>query len=257
MTPGAGFPLGDALCDALVRRARRTGSAVTVGDPDDGLFAAVERGTNRVVPARGAGSRLLLGVGVAAATTAAVVLAEPASLAPRAAPGGVTAVVRDAATAETLRHAGWTVAQPVWPRDVEPLLDAALAAEESVVLRLHERRVEDADVPPPVLGTPRVLAEGRTGVVVAAGALVAEVRAVRPGLRRKGLELAVVDAHTRVPHGPGTALAEPDTHVLAGGPQAAAALAAGRLRPGVLHAVAVPEGADLGVLIAEHVPLHG
>jgi hypothetical protein len=76
-------------------------------------------------------------------------------------------------------------------------------------------------------------------------------------LRAQGLELTLVDAHTRRPHAVLSPLADADGQVLVGGPRAASAFAAGRLRVGSLTPVEVLEGADVAVLLGERVPLHG
>lgn len=262
MTPGdpRTTPLGDleaALVDARAARGGGTASAVLVGPADDPLAIAAVGERGRLVAAPGAGARLLVGAGVAAAGAPALVLVDAGALPPRAAGGGLTAVARDLDAAVALHRAGWTLAQPVWAFDVAPLLDAAFAAPEPVVLRLHGEALTAPDPPvdPPAGDVPRVLARGTAGVVVAAGPAVAAVVGALPGLRGHGLELALVDAHTRSGHAPRTVPA--GTTVLVGGPEAAADLAAGALRLGALRAVELPPGADPVEVLAERVPLRG
>jgi hypothetical protein len=250
--------LTDALVEAIAARGAEVGGPVVIGDPADPVLGAIAGLTGRVVAAPGAASRLLVGIGVAGGGSPAVVLAGPGTLPPREVPEGVTAVTNDLAVAEALRGAGWVVAQPVWPADLPTLFEAAMEGGEAVVLRLHTRPLDTPNgTPPPALGLPRVLADGHTGVVVAAGWLVAKTLDALPALLAHGLSLALVDAHTRRPQVARSALAEADTRLLVGGPQAAADLAAGRLRLAALRAIEVPPGADMADLLAERVPLHG
>lgn len=222
----------------------RSGSPVTVGAPGDPIVEALRGSGGRVVVAAGEGSRLVVGAGVALAGPRALVLAGRGTIVPRALGGAQVAVVRDGTAAELLRRAGWTVAQPVWPDDVSPLLQAVLAADHPVALRLHAHHWPDVQLAPgpAVLGVPRVLSEGRAGMLVASGRLAADLLAMARALEQHGLEITAVDAHTRGPRAARPSVVDTDTSLLVGGPKSAEDFHAGRLRLGTLHHVAVPPG---------------
>ncbi|HEY8340762.1 MAG TPA: hypothetical protein VIK95_12910 [Egibacteraceae bacterium] len=185
--------------------AGRAGDA----DPAAAVVAAALPGFgDRVLAVPGASARPWVAAGLAETGRRPVLLLEPGAPVPSAAIPGALVVTADQVVADALLGAGFTVLHPAWPDDVAPLLQAAIAAREPVVLRLHDSATSGPldPVDPPVLGRPRILRSGGEVTLAGSGPTAGLLADVARMLAGRGARVTAVDQHTLRP-GRGVSLA--------------------------------------------------
>ncbi|MGH8906034.1 MAG: hypothetical protein ACRD0K_05880 [Egibacteraceae bacterium] len=193
-------PLVEAAAAVLLRLASAGEAMIIVGRDPGPASACLRDFPESVLIAPGITSRFAVADGLRIAGRRVVTVLDSRitdlTLALDADRPNVVLTTR-AAHLAVARDAGFTVVQPGWPTDVEPLLRAAFDVAEPVLVRLHRRGVEVA--PPlgaPRLGIHRVLWRGRDGLLVGAGPGVPALVQVTAALAARGVRVTSVEMHT-------------------------------------------------------------